>query len=455
MSHSIVNQPGIDQSNINQPNTDQPHLDQLTIDTLILDLKDARQRTLKLVDGLNSQQIIGPQLDTVNPLLWEIGHVAYFYEFWILRYLDNKNSFLSNADELYDSINIAHENRWDLPLLSLDETKSYMQDVLDAVITRLQNKTVNAQDIYLTRYAVFHEDMHTEAFTYTRRTLDYPMPVFSNSVLHDDIYKATTLDDDVKIEGGNYMLGAHEATDFCFDNEKWQHLVEVKPFAIARSATSYQQYANFIENDGYSTQAYWDKDGWDWLQKNSITVPNGWKKGSDGNWQIKHFDQWQAMQPDSAVVHISWHEASAYCRWANRRLPTEAEWELAASGSPDNINEKRHYPWGNEKPSDRHVNMNSRAMRTIDVGALPDGDSAFGCRQMLGNVWEWTADTFNPYPDFTADMYQDYSQPLFGITKVLRGGAWTTRSRMIRNTWRNYYGPDRNDVFTGFRTCAL
>ncbi len=106
-------------------------------------------------------------------------------------------------------------------------------------------------------------------------------------------------------------------------------------------------------------------------------------------------------------------------------------------------------------PTEKHVNMNSRAMRTIDVGALPDGDSAFGCRQMLGNAWEWTADTFNPYPGFKADMYQDYSQPLFGKTKVLRGGAWPTRSRMIRNTWRNYYGPERNDVFAGFRTCAL
>ncbi|NOQ90468.1 MAG: ergothioneine biosynthesis protein EgtB [Gammaproteobacteria bacterium] len=434
---------------------DQPKIDQDIIDTLVIDLKDARQRTLKLVDKLDQQQIIGPQLDTVNPLLWEIGHVAYFYEFWILRHLDAKASFLSNADELYDSINIAHEDRWDLPLLSLHETKAYMQQVMDAVISRLPNKTVNAQDIYLTRYAVFHEDMHTEAFTYTRRTLDYPAPVFSNNVLHDEAYSACTLEDDVEIEGGDYMLGAPEDTSFCFDNEKCQHSVEVKPFAIARCATSYQQYANFVAGDGYNTQSYWDKEGWDWLQKNNIQSANGWKQDADGNWLIKHFDQWLPMNPDAAVIHINWYEASAYCRWACRRLPTEAEWELAASGSPENINEKRQYPWGDESPGDKHANMNSRAMRTIDVGALPDSDSAFGCRQMLGNVWEWTADTFNPYPDFTADMYQDYSQPLFGQTKVLRGGAWTTRSRMIRNTWRNYYGPDRNDVFAGFRTCRL
>ena len=430
-----------------------------TIASLIADLKDARQRTLELVDGLDQQQIIGPQLDIVNPLLWEIGHAAYFHELWTLRHLDGTNSLLENADELYDSINIAHEDRWDLPLLSLDDTKTYMQQVLDAEINRLTKSNVSAQDIYLTRYAIFHEDMHTEAYTYTRRTLSYPTPAFANNVLDDDRYDAGPIDGDIEINGGEFLLGAptknSDITDFCFDNEKWQHPVNVKPFSIARGATTYQQYAEFVNDGGYSAQKYWDDESWQWLQKNNITAPNGWKKNADGNWLIKYFDQWQNLRPHAAVIHISWYEASAYCRWAGRRLPTEAEWELAASGTPADINEKRYYPWGNEKPAEKHVNMNSRAMRTIDVGALPEGDSAFGCRQMLGNVWEWTADTFNPYPGFIADMYQDYSQPLFGTTKVLRGGAWTTRSRMIRNTWRNYYGPDRNDVFSGFRTCAI
>ncbi len=429
-------------------------LSEQTINSLIADVKDARQRTLELVDGLDQQQIIGPKLDIVNPLLWEIGHAAYFHELWTLRHIDGADPFLQNADELYDSINIAHEDRWDLPLLSLDETKTYMQQVLDAEINRLKSKNVIAQDIYLTRYAVFHEDMHTEAYTYSRRTLDYPPPIFSDSVLDDERYDAGSFDGDVKIEGSRFLLGADKNTAFCFDNEKWQHPVEIKSFAIARAATTYKQYADFVDDGGYSNQRYWDDEGWRWLKENKITKPNGWKKAVGGHWLIKHFDSWSAMRPHAAVAHISWHEASAWCRWADRRLPTEAEWELAASGSPDKNDEKRIYPWGDDAPTDKHVNMNSRAMRTIDVGALPDGDSAFGCRQMLGNVWEWTTDTFNPYPGFEADMYQDYSQPLFGKTKVLRGGAWATRSRLIRNTWRNYYGADRNDVFSGFRTCA-
>ena len=155
---------------------------------------------------------------------------------------------------------------------------------------------------------------------------------------------------------------------------------------------------------------------------------------------------------------ICWHEARAYCRWAECRLPTELEWEVAAAGQPDASgdlsNEKRHYPWGDRKPVSHLANLDGSALGTIAVGALPESDSAFGCRQMIGNVWEWTENTFGPYPGFVPDMYADYSQPLFGKTKVLRGGAWTTRGRMIRNTWRTYYGPERNDVFAGFRTCA-
>jgi len=431
------------------------NISQHTINALINDLKDARLRTLQLVAGLNQQQLIGPMLDTVNPLLWEIGHTAYFYELWILRELHDDDSFLNNADQLFNSMTIAHNDRWDLPLLTLDETKTYMQKVLDGVIHYLQSSSVSEEDIYLARYGVFHEDMHTEAFTYTRRTLNYPTPELTDCHFNITQSNPSPLTGDVEIAGGEYLLGAPENIEFCFDNEKWQHPVSVKPFAIARTATSYQQYADFVDNEGYSNKQFWDNEGWHWLQENNITGPDGWKKDSNGNWLIKQFDQWHSLRPNAAVIHINWYEANAWCRWAGRRLPSEAEWELAASGTPDNINAKRSYPWGNTQPTINQANMDSHAMGTIDVSALPEGDSAFGCRQMIGNTWEWVVDTFKPYPGFVADMYEDYSQPLFGQTKVLRGGAWTTRSRMIRNTWRTYYGPDRNDVFAGFRSCAL
>ncbi len=199
--------------------------------------------------------------------------------------------------------------------------------------------------------------------------------------------------------------------------------------------------------------------GWSWRQQTGLGHPVYWSHTADG-WKLRSFDQWIDLPLQAAIVHVCWHEAQAYCRWAGRRLPTEAEWEAAAAGEPsaDGLSlspSKRHFPWGDDAPGPQYANLDGFALGTVDVAACADGDSAFGCRQMIGNVWEWTQDSFGPYPGFTPDMYQDYSQPLFGITKVLRGGAWTTRGRMIRNTWRTYYGPERNDVFAGFRTCAL
>ena len=308
---------------------------------------------------------------------------------------------------------------------------------------RLQVDTLTEQDVYLTRYATFHEDMHTEAFTYTRQTLQYPQPAFSNAVDNNPDWNAGPLDGDADIPGGEFILGADPDTDFCFDNEKWGHPVRLAPFKIARAATTNFQFAKFIEAGGYENSSYWDEESWAWLQSRKLLAPVYWKKDDKGNWLVRHFNQWKSLRPHHPVIHISWYEAMAWCRWAKRRLPTEAEWEMAATTKQE------------AAFSSAPANVDGRAMGTIDVGALPDSDSVFGCRQMIGNVWEWTADTFNPYPGFEADMYQDYSQPLFGKTRVLKGGAWITRRRMLRNTWRNYYGPDRNDVFAGFRSCAL
>jgi len=177
-------------------------------------------------------------------------------------------------------------------------------------------------------------------------------------------------------------------------------------------------------------------------------------------WQIKQFNRWNDMQMHVALIHVCWHEAQVYCRWTECRLPSEAEWEVAAAAEPsaDGLtlsSVKHRYPWGNTTPQAELANLDGYSSGTVNVAAHAAGDSAFGCRQMIGNTWEWTQDTFSPYPGFEPDMYQDYSQPLFGNTKVLRGGSWATRARMIRNSWRTYYGPERNDVFAGFRTCAL
>ena len=409
-------------------------------------LRNARQRTLDLVDGLRYEQLMGPRkLSTINPLPWEIGHTAYFHELWCLRHRHHLESFLDNADALFDSINIAHDTRWELPVPPLVEIKQYMSHVLDKEVELLLDENENEEDVYLYRYALFHEDMHTEAFTYTRQTLCYPAPTLHPEPVTAEA--AGSLEGDASVPACDYLLGARPGDGFCFDNEKWAHPVKVEAFEIARAPVTNQQYLEFVEAGGYTNSDLWDEDGWNWRQQRELNHPVYWRK-EKGKWQMRRFDQWHPLADYQPVIHVSWHEAQAWCRWAGRRLPTEAEWELAASG-PD----KHTYPWGEELPTSQQVNMDSRTLGCIDVAALPDSDSIYGCRQMIGNVWEWTDTTFAPYPGFTPDMYDEYSTPLFNITRVLRGGAWPTRSRMLRNTWRNYYGPDRNDVFAGFRTC--
>jgi iron(II)-dependent oxidoreductase len=423
---------------------------------LIDQLRDAHQRTLALIEGLTPAELMGPRLPTVNPLLWEIGHAAYFYEYWVLRQHLGQRAHDPKVDALYDSITIAHDDRWDLPLPDLTSTLGYIDDVHERVIAALRRGDDQQRD-YLAQYAVFHHDIHNEAYTYTRQTLGYPAPAQEPPDRRPA--DAGGLVGDVEIPGGTFMLGATRDDGFVFDNEKWAHAVEIEPFSIARAAVSYGDFLRFVEADSYRDRTLWDDPGWQWRTASALQHPRYWRHAA-GGWEVRRFDQWRPLPLNAAMIHISWYEAQAYCRWAGRRLPSEAEWEVAAAAEPAADGRslaptKRRFPWGDAPPGPERANLDGLSLGTIDVGALPAGDSAFGCRQMIGNVWEWTQDTFGPYPGFVPDMYQDYSQPLFGNTKVLRGGAWATRGRMIRNTWRTYYGAERNDVFAGFRTCGI
>jgi iron(II)-dependent oxidoreductase len=228
--------------------------------------------------------------------------------------------------------------------------------------------------------------------------------------------------------------------------------VEVKPFRIASTALTNAEFARFVDDDGYRRRELWSRRGWDWRRREGAEHPRFWMRHE--RWFERTFDLVRPLRPWHPVVHVSWYEAEAYCRWAKRRLPTEAEWEMAASYDPA-TGRKRRFPWGDEPPTPERANLDYRAGGTIDVRALPAGDSAFGGRQMIGNVWEWVADTFQPYPGFVCDPYKEYSQPYFGQKKVLKGGCWTTRSRLIRNTWRNFFKRQRRNIFAGFRTCTL
>jgi len=411
-------------------------------------LQEARGRTLGLVADLEDDQLFGPHLDIINPLLWEIGHVAWFQEKWSLRHLRGAPPLLEEADALYDSFAVTHDTRWDLPLIDRQGTLAYMQQVLDRVVEQLVDaRDLSSEDIYFHWLPLLHEDMHGEAFAYTRQTLEYPAP-------SPEVYGprpeapngAEPLPGDAELEGGPFLLGARPDLPFVFDNEKWAHALEVAPFAIARTAVSQGEFRAFVEDGGYARQGCWSPTGWQWRLEHDAQQPLYWRREGEDFYR-RVFDSWVLLEEYLPVLHICWYEADAYCRWAGRRLPTEAEWEFAAGGKG-----KRLYPWSDE-PDALRTNLDGRFGGPMPVGALAQGETPEGCRQMLGNVWEWTADDFQAYPGFVPGPYKEYSEPWFGDHKVLRGGGWATRFRLLRNTWRNFYTPDRRDVWAGFRTC--
>ncbi len=418
----------------------------MPLDELAAAVTDARARTLALIADLSDAQLVGARLATVNPLGWEVGHVAWFQEKWVLA---DEPQYVLAADALYDSSAIPHEVRWDLPLPDRAATLAFLDDVRRRVLARLP-----ALDAYFVRLSVFHEDMHDEAFTYTRQTHGHPAPRFAYTHIND----AGPLPGDVDVPGGSFSLGARQDDEpFVFDNEKWAHAVEVRPFQIARAAVTQGEFAAFTDDGGYATRALWSDAGWRWRLSADAHAPVYWRKDGAA-WLRRDFDRDVPLEPHRAMIHVAWYEAEAFCRWAGRRLPSELEWEVAAAGEPDGAGglapRKRRFPWGDAPPDPSRANLDWRAGGCVDVGALPAGDSAFGCRQLIGNAWEWTASPFQPYPGFVADPYRDYSAPWFGTHRVLRGGCWATRARLLRNTWRNFYTPDRRDVWSGFRTCA-
>jgi iron(II)-dependent oxidoreductase len=425
---------------------------------LIEQLQDARRRELELFSDLTDEQLIGPELRIIEPPLWEVGHVAWFQERWILRNLDGAEPLLAQADRLYDSFNIPNARRWHLDFPSRQATLEYLAAVLDRCLLRLAGRQPTDHEAYFYRLALFHEDMHGETLTHIRQTLGYPPPALSippaGQLRTDPDFEPH----DVEIPGGVYCLGASADLPFVFDNEKWAHPVSVPPYRISAAPVTTAEFLRFVKAGGYLDREAWSDDGWEWRLRAGAVHPVYWQRDGE-RWLRRHFDRLCPLEPRQPMIHVNWYEANAYCAWAGRRLPTEAEWELAASSEPTPdgrgiTSRKRRYPWGDEPPAPEQANLDSRALGCAEVGAYPAGDSAFGCRQMLGNVWEWTADTFAAYPGFELDPYAEYSAPSFGQQKVLRGGCWATRSRLIRNTFRNFYTPDRNNIFAGFRTCA-
>ncbi len=423
-------------------------------------VEDSHAHSLALAGELDSGLLPGPKLAVVNPVAWEICHIAWLQERFVLR-PDGAAPIIADCDDLFDPAKVRHDARWEVTPNDLARALDYKTRVHDALLGKLDGldgKEPAGAVADRCRLALAVEDMRGEAMLHARQALGWPAPSFAAGG-EGGAVPGGALAGDVAVPQGIHMLGAERGDGFVMDNEEWGHGFEVAPFRIARAAVTNAEFMAFVDDDGYRREALWSPQGWGWRQYADADGPAYWQR--DGEWKARVFDRTEPLAPDAAMVNVNWFEADAWCRWAGRRLPTEAEWEVAASRAPEPGADtlrgpKRRYPWGDAAPAPARANLDGAGGGPVDVGALADGDSAYGCRQMIGNVWQWTNSIFVHYPGFMPGPYAEYSKPWFETGRaVLRGGSWATRGRQVWNTWRYFHLPERRDIFAGFRTCAV
>ena len=400
-------------------------------DLLSLALMDARNHTLQIFAefqaALEQGSFVVPQLPTVNPPLWELGHVGWFQEWWIGRNMQRARGVRCSAgqtrlasieplaDHWWDSAQVPHATRWSLDLPAVDNCRAYLLDTLESSLDLLAKADGDDDALYFYRLCLLHEDMHSEAFAITAQTLGLPL---DKALVAAFTPPPVPMREPLLVPAIVWQLGSDEGSGFAFDNEKCGHPVSVPEFEIDAQPVSWAQFVEFVDDGGYDREELWNAKGWQWLEKLAATEGRRGPRyveeigvASGAVMQIR-FGQPMRMQAAQPAMHMTWWEADAWCRWAGRRLPAEVEWEVAAYSAS-----RRGFRWG--------------------------------------DVWEWMGTTFRPYPGFSADPYLEYSEPWFGSHKVLRGASFATRARMKHPKYRNFYLPERDDIFCGFRSCSL
>jgi iron(II)-dependent oxidoreductase len=391
-----------------------------TKDAIAARLQEARERTLALVEPLSEEQLQRVYSPILSPLVWDLGHIANFEELWLVQGVGDRDPMRGELGRLYDAIENPRSIRGELPILDCAECMSYLAEVRSRTLEVLEEVELDSGDPLLDDGFVYelliaHEHQHTETMLQLIQMVERYEPALLDRAATAE--PASEGPEMVAVEGGEDEIGA-DAGGFAYDNERPRHAVEVEPFWIDRAPVTNAAYAEFVGDTGAEPPMYWERDG-------------------SGGWVRTTMGRTAPLDPAEPVVHISWNDASAFARWAGKRLPTEIEWEVAARGAD----------------RDR-ANLDQLAFGLAPAGAYADAASECGAVQMLGEVWEWTGSDFTAYPGFRAFPYREYSEVFFGDGyKVLRGGAWATRRNVIRPSFRNWDLAERRQIFAGVR-CA-
>jgi iron(II)-dependent oxidoreductase len=420
------------------------------------ELLEARARTFLLAARLTDEELQLQHDPLMSPILWDLGHIAHFEELWLTRNLDGPIEFVEMPG-LFNPFEHPRSKRGALPLPLMAQCQKTMDEIRGRVLRRLaitefESSNPLLRDGYVYRMVLQHEYQHNETILQTlqlKRGRPYSPPARFTipTALPGALVKARG--NMARFPGGPVIIGTSDRSA-AYDNERGEHRVHLAPFWIDMNPVTNGDFELFIAAEGYSTPDYWSEAGWKWAKEERVTAPKYWTQGEDG-WIARTMDRVGPVDPAHPVCHVSYYEAEAFARFAGKRLPTESEWEAAASWDPE-TGTKRLFPWGDEPATKDVANVDQLSFGTAPVGSYPFNISPIGCYGMIGDVWEWTASDFQPYPGFQSFPYKEYSEAFFGSEyKVLRGGSWATRPGAIRNTFRNWDYPIRRQIFSGFR----
>ncbi|MFJ9102065.1 ergothioneine biosynthesis protein EgtB [Streptomyces sp. NPDC102405] len=414
-------------------------------------LVTARDRTTLLTSCVEDPDLTAQHSPLMSPLVWDLAHIGNQEEQWLLRTVAGQEAIRPEIDGIYDAFEHPRSERPTLPLLSPAESRRYAAEVRGRVLDVLEGAALHGTRLTEAGFAfgmiAQHEQQHDETMLITHQLRKGPQALTAPDPEPAPLFTGPA---EVLVPGGPFTMGTSDEP-WALDNERPAHRREVDPFYIDTTPVTNAEYQAFIEDGGYDNERWWAPAGWAHIRKHSIHAPLFWSR--DGKqWLRRRFGVTEVVPPDEPVVHVCWYEADAYARWAGRRLPTEAEWEKAARHDPAGGRSTR-YPWGDADPAPEHANLGQRHLRPAPAGSYPEGESPLGVRQLIGDVWEWTASDFEPYPGFQAFPYKEYSEVFFGPDhKVLRGGSFAVDAVACRGTFRNWDYPIRRQIFSGFRT---